>query len=387
MSMKRTIVGLLIILLMTSTAFAGNVYPTKNTDQKEIEEITNSFFTEKEQTFLSNSHFNIAKYSNPVDAEKIKKESSVKLFEYEKKIRNDNLSDISNEKLEHTINSITITGDKAIAKCYEYYEYTYKNDPIRSSRGTEYQITLIKRNNKWEILEINTNNELENLLAQTEDTSRKYIFDLEEEPTEEADFYEKTNVTKGTTHAYNRARAAQYALDYSSSSSGTGEYNSNFPSCTWDCQNFASQCVWYGLGGINEPNAISNKNKPMITATGRKWYCSSQSSNTSSWTVVGNFRNYVVSESEGEEGIYGIRYAVGNAEKAQKGDIIQIRNSSGTWHHSYVINNVTGTYGSRTISNLYVCAHTTNRKNENLSIVLGGDTANFRLIRINGTRY
>lgn len=209
MSMKRTIVGLLIILLMTSTAFAGNVYPTKNTDQKEIEEITNSFFTEKEQTFLSNSHFNIAKYSNPVDAEKIKKESSVKLFEYEKKIRNDNLSDISNEKLEHTINSITITGDKAIAKCYEYYEYTYKNDPIRSSRGTEYQITLIKRNNKWEILEINTNNELENLLAQTEDTSRKYIFDLEEEPTEEADFYEKTNVTKGTTHAYNRARAAQ----------------------------------------------------------------------------------------------------------------------------------------------------------------------------------
>lgn len=73
MSMKRTIVGLLIILLMTSTAFAGNVYPTKNTDQKEIEEITNSFFTEKEQTFLSNSHFNIAKYSNPVDAEKIKR--------------------------------------------------------------------------------------------------------------------------------------------------------------------------------------------------------------------------------------------------------------------------------------------------------------------------
>ena len=64
--------------------------------------------------------------------------------EYEKKIRNDNISDISNEKLEHTINSITITGDKAIAKCYEYYEYTYKNDPIRSSRGTEYQITLIK---------------------------------------------------------------------------------------------------------------------------------------------------------------------------------------------------------------------------------------------------
>lgn len=374
---------------MPTSAFAGNVYSTMNTDQKEIENITNSFFAKKEQTFLSNSNFNVAKYSNPMAVKNISKGSSAKLFEFEKKIRNDNISDISDEMFEYTIDAVTITGDKAVVKCYEYYEYTYKNDPIRSSRGTEYQITFVKNNDKWEIIEINTNNEIEGLLAQTDDFSNEDIssFDINAEFEEETGYHEEANPTKGVTHAYNRANAAQFALDNSSSSSRNDDYSEFFPAFTADCQNFASQCVWFGLGGTESTSAISNKNKPMITTTGRKWYCSSESDKTSSWTVVGDFRNYVVSESDGKEGIYGVRYAVGNAAKAQKGDIIQIRNSSGTWYHSYVINNVTGTYGSRTISNLYICAHTTNRRNENLSIVLGGDSANFRLIRINGTRY
>ena len=50
MRTKRTVlVSILIIVLMTSTAFAGNFYSTKNMDKNEIEGVTNSFFTEKEQ--------------------------------------------------------------------------------------------------------------------------------------------------------------------------------------------------------------------------------------------------------------------------------------------------------------------------------------------------
>lgn len=55
--------------------------------------------------------------------------------------------------------------------------------------------------------------------------------------------------------------------------------------------------------------------------------------------------------------------------------------------HSYIISSVTGTYGSRTLSDINVCAHTSNRKNENLANIIGANSTNFRLLRINGTRY
>lgn len=389
MRTKRTVlVSILIIVLMTSTAFAGDFYSTKNMDKNEIEGVTNSFFTEKEQLFLSNSDFNITKYYSAIEAKNIKKDSSVKLFEYEKQMRDDNSADISNEKFEYTINSITITGDKATAKCYEQYEYTYKNDPVRSSRGIEYQITFAKKDNKWEIVDIITNNELERLVAQTGDVSGKYIsdFDIDEEVEEETKDFASTTAVNGTTHEYNRSAAAQYALDYSASSDGTDAYNSKFPHFDADCQNFVSQCVWFGLGGTNTTTAISNKNKPMMTTTGRGWFCT-KSGHSASWTVVGDFRNYVVPEADGEDGIYGVRYLKGKIANAQKGDVVQICDSNGTWYHSYIISSVTGTYGSRTLSNINICAHTSNRRNENLANVIGASSTNFRLIRISGTRY
>ena len=389
MRTKRTVlVSILIIVLMTSTAFAGDFYSTKNMDKNEIEGVTNSFFTEKEQLFLSNSDFNITKYYSAIEAKNIKKDSSVKLFEYEKQMRDDNSADISNEKFEYTINSITITGDKATAKCYEQYEYTYKNDPVRSSRGIEYQITFVKKDNKWEIVDITTNNELERLVAQTGDVSGKYIFDfdIDEEVEEETKDFASTTAVNGTTHEYNRSAAAQYALDYSASSDGTDAYNSKFPHFDADCQNFVSQCVWFGLGGTNTTTAISNKNKPMMTTTGRGWFCT-KSGHSASWTVVGDFRNYVVPEADGEDGIYGVRYLKGKIANAQKGDVVQICDSNGTWYHSYIISSVTGTYGSRTLSNINICAHTSNRRNENLANVIGASSTNFRLMRISGTRY
>ena len=95
MSTKKTmIVSILIVMLMTSTAFAGNNYTTKKTDKRIIEEITNSFFIEKEEAFLSNEDLDITKYYNTNDVKKIKNDSSFNLFEYEKQMRNENNSNI-----------------------------------------------------------------------------------------------------------------------------------------------------------------------------------------------------------------------------------------------------------------------------------------------------
>lgn len=74
MSTKKTmIVSILIVMLMTSTAFAGNNYTTKKTDKRIIEEITNSFFIEKEEAFLSNEDLDITKYYNTNDVKKNQK--------------------------------------------------------------------------------------------------------------------------------------------------------------------------------------------------------------------------------------------------------------------------------------------------------------------------
>ena len=387
------LVSVLIIMLMTSAAFAGSIYTTNEMDKKEIQDITNSFFLEKEEAFLSDNNFDITKFYGTAEAKSAKSDSSLKLFEFEKKIRNDNYSDISNEKFEYYIDSITISDDKAIAKCYEYYEYTYKNDPIRSSRGIEYQLTFGENDGKWELIDVITNNELENLVEETDNISSKYVFDFDivEKVGEDDSKYSKgINATSAVTHEYNRSAAAEYALEYSDSThttSATSAYNSKFPEfAPNDCQNFVSQCVWAGLGGSDTTTAINNRNKPMITSGDRAWYCN-KSGHSATWSMVGDFRNYIVKEDEEKEGIYGVRYAKGSIAKAQKGDVVQICDSSGSWYHSYIISSVTGTYGSRTLSNINICAHTSNRRNENLANVIGADSTNFRLLRINGTRY
>lgn len=376
------ILTLVLIMTMSVTAFAENVSITKETDQKEIAGIANSFFMEKEDAFLSDGNLKIAEYYSTNDVKNIKNDSSFHLFEYEKQMRDDNYLNISDEKFEYTINSITITDGKAIVKCYEYYEYTYKNDSERSSRGTEYQLTLEKKDNKWEIVDVTSNNELENLFKETDNVSveLQFDFDIEDESNDAA-----ITATSETTHEYDRTAAAQYALDYSSSSDGTGAYNTNFPSSKADCQNFVSQCIWAGLGGTNTATAISKKNKPMITDADRAWYCT-QSGHSATWTVVGTFRDYIAKEADNKVGLYGVRYAKNTIAKAQKGDVVQIT-INGKWAHSYIINKVTGTYGSRTLNDIYICAHTTNRNNENGALLIDLDKMDFRLIRISGTRY
>lgn len=47
----------------------------------------------------------------------------------------------------------------------------------------------------------------------------------------------------------------------------------------------------------------------------------------------------------------------------------------------------TGTSGSRTNGNYYVCAHTANRRNETLQSFLGSGQSNLRLLTVSGSYY
>jgi hypothetical protein len=162
-------------------------------------------------------------------------------------------------------------------------------------------------------------------------------------------------------------------------------YNSYFYAYSGaDCQNFASQCIYYGLGGSlnNQNNCIENKDYPMIDNSSDKWYQTSSADYQTRWTHVPTFYSSINSyTTEGLNGTMRSGYAY-----AQVGDIIQVEYDDGdsAFDHSYVVTAVTGIYGSRTVNNIYVCAHTSNRRNNLLSVPWpnGISSANSRTIHI-----
>ena len=56
-----------------------------------------------------------------------------------------------------------------------------------------------------------------------------------------------------------------------------------------NCQNFASQLAWAGLGGSNTEDAVDNKQIPMDKAA---WYGSGDMAASGSWVSCSNFRTY-----------------------------------------------------------------------------------------------
>jgi hypothetical protein len=178
---------------------------------------------------------------------------------------------------------------------------------------------------------------------------------------------------------YDRARAVSYAKTYCIN------YNLLFASYKGqggDCQNFASQCVWYGYGGINTASAINNKLKPMVTGTSnRDWYSTSKLWDcTISWIRCIGFQDYVNNSYGGNPGPAGWIHT-GSVAFAEPGDIIQVNWSSGGWH-SYIVTAVTGSPGARTKADITVVAHTSDISPTKLSIANSESVSRHITIRI-----
>ena len=117
-----------------------------------------------------------------------------------------------------------------------------------------------------------------------------------------------------------------------------------------------------------------------ISYTSRKWYADGAFCGTNTWIVVPQFATYVNSGNISSMGLYGSIYSgVANAEV---GDIIQVYSSANGYYHTYVVTKVTGTAGSRTTSNVWVCSHTTDCTTTALSTISSATT--FRTVRVIG---
>ena len=282
------------------------------------------------------------------------------------------------------ITDIQIKDDKATVTAVFLILYSEGPDEIESGMKITYTLSLQQFNTGWLITDISTNC--------SEDVASKkcgYITDVEtnniqseinsntmtgEEMLEyEQSFIESLALNRASYVNLSRSNARAYAETYWSN------YNTNFPS--WksentDCQNFVSQCLWYGFGGYNYETNIENKDFPMIS----NWYMTKRNGQTTNWTSNTSFRENVIKSNGSTTGIYGIVYETArkgdlsnentyenSLATVDVGDVIQFQWNNSTDRHAVIVTQVTGTSGSRTAENIWVSGHTSDEHDTNLA--------------------
>ena len=277
-----------------------------------------------------------------------------------------------------TIDEININGGYAIAKVTTDNVYLFYNETIGNSL-INYNIKLINIGGKWLIDDIRDNspkesyyldNKIEINVEETLNELKKPLSKIKQEENQLAlkqqELLEQTQSIARASIPYIPSYCTSYARTYALS------YNSNFPSYAndgGDCQNFGSQCIWYGFGGVNSSTYINSHSTPMIddgVSSSNSWYHGGTKYDTGSnwaWTGVTYYRDYVRINS----GLTAVEY--NGVAYARVGDIVQVSwNGNSTFNHTYVVTAVTGTLGSRTPSDITICGHTSNQKDVKLNL-------------------
>ncbi len=161
---------------------------------------------------------------------------------------------------------------------------------------------------------------------------------------------------------YDREKARWYAYTYTDNTGGesTAYYNDNFEDWVGDggdCQNFASQAVWYGFDGTNDSEWINNHRLPMIDnwSGAADWWCDIDNA-TNSWVNVTGFRNMVFDNFENDKvGVQGLETS---ADYVQVADIVNTPGHA-TIVQEFVENRPDGHW---TLDEIYVSSHTANYK-------------------------
>lgn len=307
--------------------------------------------------------------------------------------------------------AVEINGDKASASIVEDYTY-YITDGFDSEsfRRREYSFDLENGINGWEILSVKTNDpwELEdNFSYETVDigscVSAALTVPQEVVPN---DFgVNKDTVVPVATSlnkwTYSTSDAVDYAVAHYKDNK-TGDSIFGFTAGN-DCQNFASQCVWAGLGGSgsstsNRPavsTAVAGSDGPNVWQRNVSTTCYSSSTYWLNWTWdnVRGFANMMVESQPTQEGPYGNTQYSGKFGYADVGNVLIVDwdgdPSRDTLDHAMFVTEVSGTSGSRTTSQVKVAAHTspTNSAYESVSSYTGMPASAFARVVINRGYY
>lgn len=342
-------------------------------DDRAIENLCKIFLSVSRAS-VRNEHYSPLKYM--AEDSKSKKTVMYRLSEYEylRALYNDRGYSISKDSISFGRYECNVNGDTAEASIVEYYMY-YINDGFEDEnyRIREYYFKLKRDADNWLITDVTTNDDCEQ--------SEGFVYEpidirsaIIDEVIDKGDPHDFELSTKGAKSyapyqwSYDRSVAVSYAAQYYNS------VNSFFGSNTYDCQNFASQCVWAGLrGSYSNPTsyvALPAVKKSIVSGYLQSaWYRNVNTGYYSNpylnwtWDNVGGFAYLIqcsVNYPIGPKGstTYGAINYVGTA------DVIAYC-TSGTpsatnLTHAMFVTSVTGTYGSRTKDNIKIAAHSSN---------------------------
>jgi len=182
-----------------------------------------------------------------------------------------------------------------------------------------------------------------------------------------------------TSHyvAYNRIKASWYGKTYTNNDHGSSTTGYQYLFKAWpgtDCQNFVSQCVWYGFGGTLGASYINGHLYPMLDGVPGtpSWWCDAYGAVPSgTWTVVPTFYDMVTSNYTNDKlGVQGTSANMQNTlNDLDIGDYIVHNDALTPMGHVYI---VTMLYdgnadGRHSYNEIYVSAHSGNIQNHQLS--------------------
>lgn len=273
--------------------------------------------------------------------------------------------------------------DSAVASVVESYTYYITNGfNDESFRRKMYTFELLRGSDGWKITNITTDDPWET------DANFKYT-PIDAKSALNAHLAENTKIKSSTPlineikdikltsqvspntsmylWSYNTSKAVSYAAaHYSDTSNSVFGFNSGN-----DCQNFASQCVWAGLGGSGtDKTARPSVPKSRVGTSAFNVWCAGQSTtyytNNSNlnwaWDNVQGFAQLVYASTSSAEGPYGYTWYTDGVQTASVGNVLTVdwagAPSRDTLDHAMFVTGVTGTAGSRTKDNVKIAAHT-----------------------------
>lgn len=296
-----------------------------------------------------------------------------------------------------TFDRIEVNNKTAKVDLYEWFSFTYHflddNSYLddRSGEGMDYSITLSKSNGNWKIQGIDFNTDFASELRNSDvdvDSFVELNVNLAQKTDNSAAIYRfgyelEANRAVGMQYvSFDSTVAVSYARLYAGSARNSAffDYTPDYDS---DCQNYASQCVWAGLGGSN--TSVNSHAVPMVDGYNRSWYNDLYGRHSGSWTDVDDFARYITSASGTSVGPYGT--VISGYSKAKPGDIIQFSKDGGaTYYHSVVVVLVKGGGDTHTADKILVSGHTGDVANVSLSNH-ADMSRTFRIVRVLGGRY
>jgi len=281
--------------------------------------------------------------------------------------------------------SVTVTGDRATVRVHPGGDAVWADTPDRVDGlgAVPHVIDLVKTADGWKLIRDDYDDEFRTIYpygtdwAELRDTLEER---LAEYYARDAEITGRPPIPAGVAwyRTYDRSRCATYAVTYTDDSGtySTDNYNPLFKDWAYkerDCQNFVSQCVWYGFGGVNTSSAIEAHDLPMIDGISgaTDWWCDKDGTDPNwTWTGVSYFENMIKDNYDDDKvGVYG---RDGNLEHTLVGDIVRMTTKS----HVFIIDDIVDLDGDgdTDYNEIYISSHTNNRRNHRLSSLIKDPT-------------